>query len=108
MIVQKPLGQEAQECHRGVQISGANGAPGMHSDFPQYRRSAHGTNYYRIDAADRFEELQLIGSKVLRHTVEARAYPERVRVMDMLCGSDGAYLPVSVKEYEAVAARSAG
>lgn len=108
MIVEQPLGQEAQECHRGVQISGAIGAPGMHSDFPQYRRSAHGTNYYRIDAADRFEELQLIGNKVIRHTVEARAYPERVRVMDMLGGADGSYLPVSEMEYAVLAARVVG
>lgn len=106
MIAEQPLGQEAQECHEGVQISGAIGAPGMHSDFPQYRRSAHGTNYYRIDAADRFEELQLIGSRVLRHRVEAQAYPERVRVMDMLEGADGAYLPVPMEEYEALAARA--
>ena len=106
MIVEQPFGQQAQECHRGVQISGANGRPGMDSDFPQYRRSAHGANYYRIDAADRFEELQLIGSRVLRHRVEARAYPERVRVMDMLEGSDGAYLPISAEAYEALAARA--
>ncbi|HMQ75490.1 MAG: hypothetical protein IPM49_15390 [Flavobacteriales bacterium] len=78
----------------------------MHIDFPQYRRSAHGTNYYRIEAEDRFEELQLIGSRVLRHRVEARAYPERVRVMEMLEGADGAYLPVAASEYEALASRS--
>lgn len=91
----------------GVQISGTN-APGMSGTLPQYRRSAHGTNYYRIDAPDRFEELQVIGARVVRHRVEARAYLERVRVMEMLDGGDGAYLPVSAAEYEAVALRALG
>ncbi len=90
-----------------MQISGVNEPLGVPDALPQYRRSAHGTNYYRIDAPDRFEELQLIGTRVVRHSVEARAYPERLRVMEMLAGGGGAYVPVPAAEYEAMAARVA-
>lgn len=52
--------------------------------FPVYRKLAGGRHYYHILAEDRFDELQRVGSHWVLHEVHAAAYPERVRVQEML------------------------
>jgi hypothetical protein len=68
--------------------------------FPLYRRTPDGRHFYRIEAPDRFTEIQVVGNRKLVHTVMASAYPERVRVMEMLAGGDGRYLPMDGPEWE--------
>lgn len=53
-------------------------------DFPQYRISKNGKNLYRIDSNRVFIELQYIGEKVLLFIIEAKTYPEMVRIQDLL------------------------
>lgn len=55
-----------------------------HDVWPVYRQLMGGAHYYRIVALDRFQELQRIGSRWVLHEVSATAYPERVRVYEML------------------------
>lgn len=52
--------------------------------YPAYRRLVGGTSYYRILHAKRFEELQLIGKRWLYLDVDAKAYPEQLRVREMM------------------------
>ncbi len=52
--------------------------------FPQYRRLIGADHLYRIDGPDRFVELQRIGNRWVMHVVRAVAYPEKVRIMEML------------------------
>lgn len=52
--------------------------------FPAFRRLHGGLHLYHIHAVDRFEELQRIGGRWVLHRVDARTYPERLRVQDML------------------------
>jgi len=62
-----------------------NPASGMdNEEWPVYRQLVGGSHYYRIEAMDRFQELQRIGSRWVLHDVIASAYPERVRVYEML------------------------
>ena len=75
-------------------------------EFPLYRRSASGRNLYRIDAVDRFLEVQLIGSKVRHHEVVANAYPERVFVQDMIVCAQGAFIRIDAREFEQALART--
>ena len=60
--------------------------------FPIYRRTADGRHVYRIEALDAFTEMQRVGNRWLVHRVNASAYPERVRIMEMIDGADGRYL----------------
>lgn len=55
-----------------------------HPTLPAYRRLQGGASYYRILAVDRFHELQRVGSRWILHEVHATAYPERLRVHEML------------------------
>lgn len=71
-------------------------------EFPMLRRTEDGTHLYRIEGMDRFTELQRIGKRWVKHVVEARAYPEKVRIVEMVQGDHGRYLPLSEGEWEAV------
>lgn len=61
-----------------------------------------GRHLYRIDAPDRFVELQRIGARWVRHEVLAKVYPEMVRIHTMLAGGDGLYEPISAAEWAMV------
>ena len=62
--------------------------------FPVYRILADGRHFYRIESPLLFTEIQLIGSRAVAHRVEAKAYPEQLRVQDMIAGHGGTYLPL--------------
>jgi len=72
----------------------------MEHSFPQYRRTATGSNLYRIEAADRFTELQRLGRRWLVHTVAQAPYPEQVRIREMLDGLGGVYLPETAATFD--------
>ncbi|MCB0791326.1 MAG: hypothetical protein H6595_01425 [Flavobacteriales bacterium] len=73
--------------------------------FPQYRRSANGSNFYRIESEDRFTEVQVIGSRVVVHEVFATAYPELVRIRELLDGTGSNTRPITEQDFLAVLAR---
>lgn len=73
---------------------------------PQYRRTPSGANRYRIEGPDRFTELQRLGARWLVHAVKHAAYPERVRIAEMLDGLDGAYLPDDPATFERLLAEA--
>lgn len=58
-------------------------------DFPLYRRSANGLNWYRIDSPTEFTEVQRVGNRYVVHRVKAVIYPEKVRVMELIAAKDG-------------------
>lgn len=77
--------------------------------FPLYRRSAFGTNLYRIEAPDRFTEVQLIGTRATVHQVVVTAYPEMVRIREMIdAGIGGGYVILSQKEFDAALSQALG
>lgn len=71
-------------------------------EFPILRRTADGRHLYRIDGMERFTELQRIGKQWVLHEVKADAYPEKVRIMEMIHGDDGRYIPLEEGEWDAV------
>lgn len=68
--------------------------------FPVYRMLADGRHFYRIESPLLFTEIQLIGTRAVAHRVEAKAYPEQLRVQDMIAGHGGSYLPLEAEEWE--------
>ena len=68
--------------------------------FPVYRMLADGRHLYRIESPRRFTEIQLIGSRAVAHRVEATAYPEQLRVQDMITGHGGTYVSLDPGEWE--------
>ncbi len=67
--------------------------------FPQYRCTADGRHAYRI-MADRFTELQRVGRRFQVYEVVARAYPEMLRIQEMLHGADGHFRPMDAAAWD--------
>jgi hypothetical protein len=67
--------------------------------FPQYRKTSDDRHYYRIEAVDRFTEIQLIGSRSIEYHVIAVQYPERVRIAEMLEMTDARYVRIVEEEW---------
>ncbi len=57
--------------------------------FPQYRKLANDKSFYRIEDERHFTEKQLIGKQVFTLVVEAKQYPEIIRIQDMLQCTEG-------------------
>lgn len=53
-------------------------------DFPQYRKLSNCKSYYRVNDEKCFDEIQLIGDKAIHFFIEAKQYPEMLRIKDML------------------------
>ena len=54
------------------------------TDFPQYRKLPNNKAFYRINSNRDFDEVQVLGSKVLRYHSDAKQYPEILRIMSMM------------------------
>lgn len=83
-------------------MAAAEDRPGNAAGFPRYRRLRGGGHYYRIDGPDRFVEVQVVGTRRLVHTVQARAYPELLRIQEMIDGAEGRYEEITANDWSAV------
>lgn len=61
-------------------------------------------HYYLISSPTRFVELQRVGRRWFRYEVDAKLYPEQIRVADMLACAGGAYRRCDPSEWSAVEA----
>jgi len=52
--------------------------------FPIYRKLSNGRSFYKIISETSFIELQQMGTKVIRYEVNAKQYPEILRIKDMI------------------------
>jgi hypothetical protein len=52
--------------------------------FPQYRRYKNGRSYFKIINPSRFEEIQVFGTKKILRITDAKLYPEKNFVHDLL------------------------
>jgi hypothetical protein len=67
--------------------------------FPVYRKSLDNKHFYRIESRERFVEVQRVGNRQLLHHVTANAYPEKLRIMEMIECFEGRYLPMGSEEW---------
>lgn len=66
--------------------------------FPIYRKSISGKNWYQILSEKNFHEIQMIGSKYHKYTIEAKQYPEMLLIQDMIACKG--YKECAREEYE--------
>ena len=52
--------------------------------FPQYRKYVGLNTWYKIESTNLFIEVSKLGDNFIQHSVEAKQYPEKLRIMDML------------------------
>ena len=68
-------------------------------NFPQYRKYKNIETYFKIISEKKFEELSLFRNKFVKHSIEAKQYPEMLRIMDMLNCEEGIWEVVEEKVY---------
>lgn len=52
--------------------------------YPQYRKYKNGLSYFKISSPVLCEEIKVVGSKRLIYTIDAKQYPEKVFINDLL------------------------
>jgi hypothetical protein len=52
--------------------------------YPQYRKYKNGLSYFKISSPILVEEIKVVGNKQLTYTIEAKQYPEKVFINDLL------------------------
>lgn len=67
--------------------------------FPVYRRYRNGKSYFKILSRNEFEEIQLVGSKKLVHTVKATQFPEMNHIYDLVYNREITE-EISAREFE--------
>jgi hypothetical protein len=69
--------------------------------FPIYRKLSNEKSYYKIVSAESFIELHRIGSKTKKHILNAKQYPEKLLIQDMIALSNG-YLESNEEEFNRI------
>jgi hypothetical protein len=73
--------------------------------YPIYRQLAGGGHLYRVESPYRFTELQRIGGRWVKHTIQAVAYPEMVRIHELVEGEEGRYVALDADQWRIAEAR---
>lgn len=74
------------------------------TDFPQYRKLSNEKVFYRIRDDRNFDEIQLVGSRGTWFSMEAKQYPEILKIQDLLNESEG-FVQSTQEEFEALMGR---
>lgn len=69
----------------------------MEYTFPQYRKLEGFGRFYKILHERAFEEVSLVNETVQRSLIEAKQYPEMLRIQDML-QENWNFRPMSLEE----------
>lgn len=67
-----------------------------------YRKYKNGKNFFKILSPDEFEELQVVGSKVVRKRTKAVQYPELLFIQDLLLNFEKIAEDASPEEFDNV------
>jgi hypothetical protein len=74
--------------------------------YPQYRKYANDKSYFKVISSDKFEEIQIIGTKVVLHIFEAKILPDRNYIYDLTFNHKENWIECSAEEYENLKATS--
>lgn len=71
----------------------------MADSFPQFRKNITGTSFYQITSEVHLVEWQRLGSRMIRHEMNASILPERLLIADLLSCNTGHYERMSELEF---------
>jgi hypothetical protein len=67
--------------------------------FPQFRKNAFNTSYFKIIDENTFIEIQIIGNKNWEHKITANQFPEKLLIKDMLACRDNLWQIITEDEF---------
>lgn len=68
--------------------------------FPVYRKYINNSSFFKIENEKHFIELQLVGQQYFIHQIEAKQYPEMLRIQDMVKNEAGLWLEIEESEFQ--------
>jgi hypothetical protein len=71
-------------------------------NFPVYRKYKNGASYFKIINPLLFEEIQKIGSKKVIRQTEAKLYPEKVFIQDLVFNYASMAYEIGEEEYQSL------
>lgn len=72
----------------------------MKDTFPKYRKYVNGQSFFKIISNNAFEEVKKVGSKFILYKVDAKIYPDKVYIQDMLKMSGDIWQEITPEEYK--------
>ena len=67
--------------------------------YPQYRKYKNGLSYFKILSPTQAQEIKIIGTKRSLFIIEAKQYPERVFINDLLFNYTDFAIQVTEEEF---------
>lgn len=71
------------------------------SEFPQYRKLINNRSFYCIEDENHFLEIQIIGNKGFVLKIQAKQFPEKLKIKDML-NCEEPYKKIEPSEFDGV------
>ena len=68
-------------------------------NFPLYRKYKNNKSYFKIINSQLFEEIQIIGSKKVVRQTEAKLFPEKLFINDLIYNYHNMAYEISEPEY---------
>ena len=53
-------------------------------NFPIFRKLSNNQRFYKIESTTSFTELQVVGRKTLKVSIQAQQFPEKLLIQDMI------------------------
>jgi hypothetical protein len=75
-------------------------------DFPQYRKYLNGKGYFKIISDKEWEEIQIIGRKVILNRYTARIFPDKNFLFDLTFDYKNNWVEINENEYNALLEKS--
>ena len=72
------------------------------TDFPQFRKLSNDKVFYKIVNNREFDEIQVVGTLAQLFKIEAKQYPEILKIQDMLNYTIEGFVPSTQKEFNAL------
>jgi hypothetical protein len=70
--------------------------------YPQYRKYKNEKGYFKIISADEWEEIQIIGSKIVVSSFKVNIFPDRIFINDLTFDYENNWALIKEAEYEKV------
>lgn len=73
--------------------------------FPVFRKYPNNKSFFKVVSHERFEEIKVTGNKAGLFVFEAKIFPDRMLIQDMIAMEKGFWVESSKEEFQAMLKR---
>lgn len=72
------------------------------ANFPVYRKYPNNSSVFKIESETTFIEIQKLGAKYIKYQFEAKIFPDRQRIQDMIAMHNNHWEEASEMEFDLI------